>query len=66
MSLLGGAEEVRRRYQQQYIPGQQLYLQEVQPERLASVVIDNTDPLHLVLECPPSTVRQFGKGAAEP
>ena len=44
LELLGSVEEVRRRYRERYIPGQQLYLREVQPERFASVIIDNNDP----------------------
>lgn len=44
VELLGSVEEVRRRYHERYIPGQQLYLREAQPERFASVIIDNHDP----------------------
>ena len=43
--LFGGIDEVRRRYQERYIPGQQLYLRTAQPERWASVVVDNNDPM---------------------
>jgi len=43
--LFGSVDEVRRRYRERYIPGQQLYLTMVQPERQASVVLDNDDPL---------------------
>ncbi len=42
--LLGGASNVRRRYERRYVPGQRLYLTEAQPERRAAVVIDNNDP----------------------
>lgn len=45
LPVFGSVEEIRRRYHQRYIPGQQLYLTKVQPERLASVVIDNNDPI---------------------
>jgi uridine kinase len=37
----GSADAVRRRYQERYIPGQQLYLERAQPERWASLVLDN-------------------------
>ena len=40
--LFGSAATVRNRYQQRYIPGQRLYLFEVEPERRANVVINNT------------------------
>ena len=43
--LFGGLEELRRRYQERYVPGQRLYLAEAQPERWASIVVDNNDPL---------------------
>ena len=43
ISLLGDIDEVRRRYRERYIPGQQLYLASVDPERWASLVIDNND-----------------------
>jgi uridine kinase len=43
-SLFGSAAEVRQRYGARYVPGQQMYLAEVHPERVASVVIDNNEP----------------------
>lgn len=43
-ALFGHAGDVRRRYEQRYIPGQQIYLCTAQPEQYASVVIDNNDP----------------------
>jgi len=43
LEMLGSVANVRRRYEQRYIPGQKLYLSEVQPERLASLVVDNND-----------------------
>lgn len=45
LELLGTIEEVRRRYRERYVPGQKLYLSLVSPEDLASLVIDNNDPL---------------------
>jgi uridine kinase len=44
VALFGSVDEVRRRYRERYIPGQQLYLSAVQPERWASIVIDNNNP----------------------
>jgi len=42
--LFGSADAVRERYQQRYIPGQQLYHAAVRPRQLAEVVVDNRDP----------------------
>ena len=47
--LFGSVEEVRERYRHRYVPGQQLYLKTVQPERRASVVVDNNDPMRPTL-----------------
>ena len=44
LELLGTVQEIRRRYRERYIPGQQLYLSEVDPEQRASIVIDNNNP----------------------
>jgi len=44
LTLFGSADDVRTRYEQRYVPGQQMYLDTVQPERWASIVIDNNDP----------------------
>jgi uridine kinase len=49
LDLFGSVGEIRRRYRRRYIPGQQLYITEVQPERRALVVIDNNDPLRPVV-----------------
>ena len=35
--------EFRSKYHIRYIPGQKLYLQSVQPEKLADIIIDNSD-----------------------
>jgi uridine kinase len=43
VDLFGSSEEVRRRYLERYIPGQRIYLTTVQPERWASIVVDNND-----------------------
>lgn len=50
LELLGTIEEVRRRYRERYVPGQELYLSSVKPEQWASVVIDNNDPLRPEIE----------------
>jgi len=44
VALFGDVEEVRRRYRERYVPGQQLYLSAAQPERWASIILDNNDP----------------------
>ena len=41
---LGSPGEVERRYRARYLPGQALYRAEVDPERLADVLVDNEDP----------------------
>jgi uridine kinase len=47
--LFGSLDEVRRRYRERYVPGQQLYLATCEPERWASVVVENNDPLQPAL-----------------
>ena len=37
-------DELRRRYEQRYIPGQKLYFAECRPKERAEVVVDNNDP----------------------
>jgi uridine kinase len=49
LPLFGSTEEIRRRYEARYIPGQMLYLEECDPESRADLVIDNNDPLHPTL-----------------
>lgn len=48
--LFGSVSNVRRRYEERYVPGQRLYLSEAQPQRWASIVVDNNDPLQPTLE----------------
>lgn len=50
LRLFGSPQEIRQRYHDRYVPGQRLYLTEVQPERWASVVINNNDPARPMLE----------------
>ena len=47
--LFGGAEEVRKRYERRYIPGQMLYFDECRPTERANVVVDNNDPSNPLL-----------------
>ena len=47
--LFGSIEEIRRRYEQRYIPGQKLYFDEYRPKERANVVIDNNDPQNPVM-----------------
>jgi uridine kinase len=42
-ALFGSAEEVERRYRARYLPGQALYRRNVDPERVAHVLVDNDD-----------------------
>jgi uridine kinase len=41
---MGGSNAARARYEARYFPGETLYLEAVHPERLADVVVENTDP----------------------
>ena len=47
--LFGSVEEVRKRYERRYIPGQKLYFAECRPQERAKVVIDNNDPSNPVM-----------------
>lgn len=47
--VLGTPDEVRRRYEARYVPGQQLYQRECDPERHADLVVDNSDVTNPVL-----------------
>jgi uridine kinase len=44
VTLFGGEDEVRHRYEVRYVPGQQLYYSQVHPQEYADVVVDNEDP----------------------
>jgi uridine kinase len=41
--LFGSPDEALRRYRERYVPGQRLYLDEVDPRAVADVVFENTD-----------------------
>lgn len=49
-AMMGSVEEVRRRYEQRYIPGQNLYFAESRPKERADVVVDNDDPSNPVVK----------------
>jgi uridine kinase len=44
LGLFGTDDDVLRQYEERYIPGQKMYLEECQPKQRASVIIDNNDP----------------------
>ncbi len=43
-TLFGDDKTTVERYTKRYIPGQRMYLRQVQPKLIADIVIDNTDP----------------------
>ena len=47
--LFGSEAGAKRRYAMRYLPAQALYRAEVHPERLANVVVDNTEPADPIL-----------------
>jgi len=49
VDVLGLADDVRRRYEERYLPGQALYRSECEPERQADLVVDNSDFLNPVV-----------------
>jgi uridine kinase len=61
LPLFGTVEAVRRRYRARYFPGQRLYLEQVRPEQLASVVINNNDPMRPIVE---HTVQRSSSGGS--
>jgi uridine kinase len=44
VDAMGSEEEIERRYRQRYLPGQALYWAGADPERTASIVIENSHP----------------------
>ena len=50
--VLGDEAEVRRLYAERYLPGEQLYMERVNPRAKASVIVDNTDPANPLLVWP--------------
>ena len=49
LPLFGTVPDVTQRYQQRYIPGQQLYLEACCPRQRADLVVENNDPEHPVM-----------------
>lgn len=51
---MNGVEAARARYASRYVPGETLYLEAVDPETRADIVIDTTDPRRprLIQTCP--------------
>jgi uridine kinase len=47
--VLGDEAEVRKLYEERYLPGEQLYMERVNPRSKASVIVDNTDPSNPLL-----------------
>jgi uridine kinase len=50
VALFGNHNAVKDRYAHRYVPGQQIYLAESQPERQADVIVRNDEPSHPGLE----------------
>ena len=44
LASFSSADEVRRRYEERYIPGQKIYLQECRPKEAANAIFDNNNP----------------------
>ena len=44
VGLLASPNEVRRRYERRYLPGQALYREKASPLEYADIVLDNTHP----------------------
>lgn len=57
VGVLGSPDEVRRRYEARYLPGQALYQSECEPERQADLVVDNSDFLNPVVVTQRSSMR---------
>jgi len=49
IDLFGSAEATRARYEERYIPGQEIYLKSVDPLRRAQAIVQNENPEHPVL-----------------
>ncbi len=47
--LFGSADEARRRYEDRYIPGQKIYLEECRPQEVANARVYNNDPANPVV-----------------
>jgi len=40
---LGSEKEILNKYNQRYVPGQKLYFQEATPQKVADIIVDNSD-----------------------
>ena len=40
---IGAEQEILNKYEQRYIPGQQLYFEKAQPKEKVDIIIDNSD-----------------------
>ncbi len=49
MALFGTCDAIERRYRERYLPGQELYMSQVDADHRADVLIDNNDPTSPVL-----------------
>ncbi len=49
LTLFGTRERITERYEHRYIRGQKIYLRDVEPQKVADIVIDNNDPLDPIL-----------------
>jgi len=47
--LFGNKEEIEKRYNERYIPGQKIYLESENPQEKADIVIDNNDYMNPVI-----------------
>lgn len=47
--VLGDEAEVRKLYAERYLPGEQTYLEHINPRAKATVIVDNTDPANPLL-----------------
>lgn len=47
--LFGSAEEVTKRYELGYLPGQKIYLETCQPREKTDLVLDNNDLMNIRL-----------------
>lgn len=47
--IFGGLESARQRYTERYLPSQEVYYGEVNPSRLADVIIENSNPAQAYL-----------------
>jgi uridine kinase len=49
IGVLGDEAEVRKLYETRYLPGEELYMNRVNPRAKANVIVDNTDPAEPLL-----------------